>query len=515
MARSPYDRRAELGGLPSPDDTAGTDAQWAPMSDEAWASTAAGERTDAGAWEPPDVAGAADANAASPYGAQGADPYGTQGADPYGTQAAGPSDPYATTVRRASAAEPSYQRQDTAPRAPVPSPPQQEPYVPGRHRSRRERAGQTSGAAYDGVPSPYTGGDVPPAGTAAPSRGSAPAPRGPRPARHGCLSMLLWLAMLVVGFFMTLRLLPLAHSTGKHIPELVSFVPLMLVPTVVCLALALLWRRRVLAVLCALALVVNGFWHAGYLLPGTSVSSAAGTAVASAASTEDGAARIMTLNTLNGRASAADIVRVCKEQHVEVLCLQELTDGMVSDLENAGIDAVLPYHVVSTGASSVSNGGRNGIWTLAPISNVSRNLLPIETSSMPAVNVTIGQRTVRVVSVHPNSPTRGAQDLWNEGLSVIGSLSDYDHAYLIMGDFNSTWDHARFRELLGSSFVDASQSAGEGFHMTYPANSKIPPLIEIDHIVYARDSGIAVSDLQTVEIRGSDHMALLGTLEVS
>ena len=134
---------------------------------------------------------------------------------------------------------------------------------------------------------------------------------------------------------------------------------------------------------------------------------------------------------------------------------------------------------------------------------------------MPAADIVIGSTTVRIVSVHPNSPVRGAEDLWDKGLSVIGSLSDYGHAYLIMGDFNSTWDHARFRTLLGTRFADASQASGEGFHMTYPSNKIVPSLIEIDHIVYARDSGITVSSLKTVEIAGTDHKALIGTLEAN
>jgi endonuclease/exonuclease/phosphatase (EEP) superfamily protein YafD len=148
------------------------------------------------------------------------------------------------------------------------------------------------------------------------------------------------------------------------------------------------------------------------------------------------------------------------------------------------------------------------------MSDTSGNLLSIDTSSMPAASISVGGRTLRVVSVHPNSPVRGAQDLWDEGLSVIGSLSDYDHAYLIMGDFNSTWDHARFRELLGTSFVDAGEQSGEGFHMTYPSYGAFPSLIEIDHIVYAKDANVVVSDLETVKVTGSDHQALLGTLEV-
>ncbi|KFI83296.1 hypothetical protein BPSY_0392 [Bifidobacterium psychraerophilum] len=82
-----------------------------------------------------------------------------------------------------------------------------------------------------------------------------------------------------------------------------------------------------------------------------------------------------------------------------------------------------------------------------------------------------------------------------------------------MGDYNSTWDHSIFRSLLGSRFVDSSEQAGEGFHMTYPANSDLPSVIEIDHIVH--DKGVVVGDMKTVEIAGSDHKALLATLEAT
>lgn len=318
--------------------------------------------------------------------------------------------------------------------------------------------------------------------------------------------------MLIVGALIAIRCIPAEQASGRMVPELASFVPLMLVPAAICAVLAILWRRRVLAVVSILALALMGWWHAGYFMPGAKVSDAGRSAVATA-DASDSAARIMTLNTRNGQASAADIVALVRSQHVEVLCLQELTDDMVAALNQAGISELLPYHVVSDGASSVSNGGRNGIWSLAPMGNISTNLLPIETSSMPAASITVGSTTVRVVSVHPNSPVRGAQGLWESGLSVIGSLSDYDHSYLIMGDFNSTWDHARFRELLGSSFVDAGQTAGEGFHMTYPSDGAIPSLIEIDHIVYSKNSGLVVSDLETATVSGTDHQALLGTLE--
>lgn len=360
----------------------------------------------------------------------------------------------------------------------------------------------TDGAGSDGSP-------VPPAGGKMRRRRER---KGPR---HGCLSLFLWLVMLVVASLMLLRTLSAEQANGSMVPELVAFTPLLFVPIIVCFLLALLWRRRLLAVCCVAAFAVMFWWHAGFFIPSARVSSNAVAATANSASTGDNVARIMTVNTNNGMASAQEIVDICREQNVEILCLQELGGSMLDDLEAAGIDEVLPYSIVSDQATEISNGGRNGIWSAAPMDNVSTNLLPIKTSSMPAADIVVGNQTLRIVSVHPNSPVRGAQDLWDDGLSTISQLQDYDHSYVIMGDFNSTWDHARFRELLGSSFVDAGEQSGEGFHMTFPSTGPVPPLVELDHILYAKDSSVVVSELSTVKISGTDHMALLGTLETS
>lgn len=502
--------------MPSPADT-GTDAQWAPIPDDRWALQDAAyfggdadDGTDAGLEFGDEGYGSEGHGNAAGYGnvpeygnAAGADLGATvaavPGAEGYGnaadadlgaTVAATPQAGYAdatpaparTVVRRPVAASslPGFAGpsavDDTASRRAVPSP-------------QRSDAPARRGRDFDWQP------------------------RERKHAKHGCLSFFLWLAFFVVASFMALRCLPASMANGRAVPELASFVPLMILPLVPIAALAVLWRRRLLAVLSIAALAVMGYWHYGYFIPTSTVTESAKAAVAASASTEDSAARIMTLNTANGAASAAEVVRICREQNVEVLCLQELAGTMLDDLEAAGIDEVLPYHVVSDAASEVNNGGRNGIWTAAPMSNISYNLVDIATSAMPAVDITVGSLVVRVVSVHPNSPVRGAQDLWSEGLQSIQSLGGYSHNYLLMGDFNSTWDHARFRKLLGTSFVDAGQQAGEGFHMTYPSNSKIPSLIEIDHIVYSRGSGISVSELETVEVSGSDHRALLATLE--
>ncbi|MFT8357462.1 MAG: endonuclease/exonuclease/phosphatase family protein [Bifidobacterium aquikefiri] len=336
-------------------------------------------------------------------------------------------------------------------------------------------------------------------------------PRERRHASHGFLSFLLWIISAFIIAIMVIRILPASIANSGFMPLIVSFVPWLALVSALVLVPALAWRRKVLALVSVACILIQIFWHIGYIKPTTTISQAAKTAVASATiNTTDKYARIMTFNTHVGTADVNEIVQTVKDQHVEVLALQEMTQGFIQRLEAAGISKVLPYSVIAS-TKHGDNGGVNGLWTAAPQSDANSNLIPTDASSIPAASITLGTSIVRFGSVHPNSPTRGQQSVWSSGLSTISSLKNYDHTYVLMGDFNSTWDHPSFRSLLGSKFVDSSEQAGEGFHMTYPANSKIPPLIEIDHIVHT--SGVTVGDIETVQIANSDHRALLATLQ--
>lgn len=335
---------------------------------------------------------------------------------------------------------------------------------------------------------------------------------------HRYLDGLLWAATFGVMAVMVLRMTPNGLDGKRYIPLIVAFVPWMAVLSAAILLISLISRRRVLAVISALCLLTQLVWHAGFLYPRVSLSSAARTAVASAtASVDDRYARLMTLNTRNGQADAAQIVQTVREQHVEVLALQELNASMISRLNEAGIRELLPYSVVAS-ASSSDNGGVNGLWSAAPMSERTGDLIPIEASSIPAASIDFDGTVIRFGSVHPFSPRPSNQGLWDRGLGSISQLREDDHTFVLMGDFNATWDHASFRYLLGGRFVDAGENAGEWFHMTYPANKKlfgmipVPAAVEIDHIVH--DRGVVVGDLDAVTVSGSDHKALLGTLEV-
>lgn len=358
---------------------------------------------------------------------------------------------------------------------------------------------------------------------AEPSQGQVPGGRACAPVQartriHRYLDGLLWVTTFGVMAVMVLRMTPNGLDGKRYIPLIVAFVPWMAVLSAAILLISLISRRRLLAVISVLCLVMQLVWHVGFLYPRVSLSSAARTAVASAtASVDDRYARLMTLNTRNGQADAAQIVQTVREQHVEVLALQELNSSMISRLNEAGIRELLPYSVVASTSSS-DNGGVNGLWGAAPMSERTGDLIPIEASSIPAASIDFDGTVIRFGSVHPFSPRPSNQGLWDRGLGSISQLREDDHTFVLMGDFNATWDHASFRYLLGGRFVDAGESAGEWFHMTYPANKRlfgwipVPAAVEIDHIVH--DRSVVVGDLDAVTVSGSDHKALLGTLEV-
>ncbi|MBQ6410607.1 MAG: endonuclease/exonuclease/phosphatase family protein [Atopobiaceae bacterium] len=345
-----------------------------------------------------------------------------------------------------------------------------------------------------------------------------------RAPRHGCLSLFLWIFALCIAVLCAARMLPLDMSVGPLIPKAVSFVPWVIVPAIVILLLALLWARHVLIFFIGMFVALLVWWHAGYFVPSGTLTEAGEGVGQASAFVGDNVVRVMTLNTLNGHADANEVVACVRQNNVEVLALQEVSWSFLEQLAAAGIYDILPYHVESE-AGQWDNGGLNCLFSMTPMDNVNSNLLPMELSAISAGTIEVGGRSLRLVSCHPSSPHLGGEGLWDEGLTTIGSLAGYANCYVILGDFNATWNHARFRELLGTTFVDASEQAGEGFHMTWPSESvtaglrlpfvgSVPPLIEIDHIVYSANSGVFVGDLKTVQIAGTDHLALIGTLEV-
>jgi endonuclease/exonuclease/phosphatase (EEP) superfamily protein YafD len=69
----------------------------------------------------------------------------------------------------------------------------------------------------------------------------------------------------------------------------------------------------------------------------------------------------------------------------------------------------------------------------------------------------------------------------------------------------------QFRDLLTDGYHDAVEQTGSGFAPTFPAGTRFPPVITIDHIL---TRNAEASEIKTIEMPGSDHRSLLATVQM-
>lgn len=217
---------------------------------------------------------------------------------------------------------------------------------------------------------------------------------------------------------------------------------------------------------------------------------------------------VLTVNLHYGSGDPASVVRLARDLDVDVLALEELTAESRLAMEDAGLDELLPHSVA---APDIGPRG-NGVWSRHPLDPVA---VPDGFRRTPvAVEMDLGEQTVFVAVVHPPSPFPANTPEWS---AELGRLADWlgplDGPIIVAGDFNATYDHRPFRDLLATGLRDAAEQVGAGFLPTYPAHRRrIPLLITIDHVLSG--GGVVAVDLQRVDVDDTDHAGLLAVLAV-
>ncbi|GAA1750365.1 endonuclease/exonuclease/phosphatase family protein [Luedemannella helvata] len=218
----------------------------------------------------------------------------------------------------------------------------------------------------------------------------------------------------------------------------------------------------------------------------------------------------MSVNVLAGRADMAQLVGLVRERRVDVLAIQEFTPGTQRRLAGAGLEELLP-HKHTTGAAGVSG---SGLYSRYPLSGLGVRMNPGGFRQVYATVAVPGARPVYVESVHPVPPhlTDSADGLLN-GLAGQPAATPDGPVRVLIGDFNSTLDHAALRRLLGRGYRDAAATVGEGLTPTWPYYGRrvpVTPKVTIDHVL--ADERIGVRDFAAVTVRRTDHRALFATL---
>jgi endonuclease/exonuclease/phosphatase (EEP) superfamily protein YafD len=302
----------------------------------------------------------------------------------------------------------------------------------------------------------------------------------------------------VVPWLLAAAVLPSAvRLVGDHgapwAVMMTVFVPL-LVPVLALLTLlAVVLRSRGTALAGGVVLLVNALWLAPLWISDPPPRS--GQQIVA-----------MTLNMRYGLAAPSKIIERVRAEKVDLLALEELTPEAVSRLQAGGLNAMLPYQVLSP--AGFAHG--SGLWSRWPLS---RGPDWDGVHHMPGATVRVNGQDVVVRVMHPYRTGKFSAAVYRRDYRrVTANAHALDPAVpsIMMGDFNAGRDQQAFRALLGDRWRDAPEYAGSGFTPTWNWWSFLPPVVSLDHILISRQLGAT----RTAVFRapGSDHHGMIAWL---
>ncbi|TVU61645.1 endonuclease/exonuclease/phosphatase family protein [Paenarthrobacter nitroguajacolicus] len=342
----------------------------------------------------------------------------------------------------------------------------------------------------------------------------APALPATRPVRRRASvawSVLALLVALPVAGISLFRAVP--AEWPLVVVQILSFTPWVVLPAALALLLALVGRRLWVVISTAVLLAVQLFW----LFPLD-----AGTAEALPAEAATVPLKVMSLNSEYGEADAASIVRLVRDNGVQLLTLQEHTQRLEDQLRSEGLEKLLP-NLVSEPNDDASGGA---VYSAFPLE--AAGLLPDTPFRMDVTRVLLtdsasgAKSTLHLTNVHALPPVDDRIAQWRSDLGKVARQAARPGNHLLMGDYNSTYDHSEFRELLdsglsgtstgGRKLVDVGTVSGGRFSPTWPMEGLPLPGIVIDHMVTT--PRISSGDYSVHQVPGSDHAAIVASLVI-
>ncbi|MCX4235609.1 endonuclease/exonuclease/phosphatase family protein [Streptomyces sp. A15ISP2-DRY2] len=341
-----------------------------------------------------------------------------------------------------------------------------------------------------------------------------PAPRRPRNTRAGA-----WFAaflLLTVSVVLGCRTADTDAITP--VPQLLAFLPWLLAPTAVALLFAALSHWRIGLVWGVAALAVTAW----YIEPYGKTMEPGGVPVAEI--------RVLTANVEFGKATDG-LIEAVSEQRPDLVFVQECEDTCEKKLDQAFGKAskadkadklkeksrekgkekgkaktgVYPYRQVVASATSEGSDG-SVILSRHPLTPAKG--IPA-TMGMPGATADVDGQEIHLQLAHPMPPLPSTLGTWREELAA---LRDYAAANIgrptvVAGDFNATQDHAAFRRILDTGFMDGARLTGDTRTPSWPALTAPAFGAQIDHVLVSR--GFTATRTRFLELGNTDHRALV------
>lgn len=273
-----------------------------------------------------------------------------------------------------------------------------------------------------------------------------------------------------------------------------AFSPLILIAVSFPLLFALVIRARLTVILIGAFAIALAAMIVPRALPGPNTD----------ADSRGREVTIMSANLLKGRASAATVERLARQNAPQVLALQEVTPEFVEELRADGLLKTYKYSV-GTALPNVQ-----GVLTLStrPLDQTSQ----LGPDSWP--EAIVGGTGLIVRNMHPSPPIRPGEATNNWKRLLAASPSAHPavrgNKRVLVGDFNATLDHKDFRRVVERGYLDAADATGEGLNPTW-SSSRVTKLV-IDHVLV--DNQLHISSYKVYDLPGSDHNAVIAKIRV-
>ncbi|MFG2354932.1 endonuclease/exonuclease/phosphatase family protein [Streptomyces sp. NPDC048521] len=307
--------------------------------------------------------------------------------------------------------------------------------------------------------------------------------------RHGGRRLGAWCAGLPLAAVSAVVGCRVADTDGiTPVPQLLAFLPWLLLPTgfaLLCALLARWWTGLVWGV------VVLGLL-AWYLEPYGTTTEPGGPPLA--------AVRVLTSNVEFGRGTPA-LMPVIRDRRPDVVFVQECEYTCQTTLESGYADAY-PYR------QAVRAAGSHGSLILSRFP-----LQPAEgvdgTMGMPGAVADVRGHAVRLQLAHPMPPLPSQLGLWRRELGRLRAFAaaDKDRPTIVAGDFNASQDHAAFRRILDTGLTDAARLAGHDRAPSWPSRTASVIGAQIDHVLLSPD--FTATGAHFLRLTGTDHRALI------
>ncbi|WP_030661176.1 endonuclease/exonuclease/phosphatase family protein [Streptomyces rimosus] len=319
--------------------------------------------------------------------------------------------------------------------------------------------------------------------------GTGTAPRKRRAARAGAAVLL---------FIVTVPLVFRAVGSDgvTPVPQLLAFLPWLLVPAGFGLVLSLAARWRPGLFWAAAALLVTAAFVRPY---GDGAPAPRGPVLAHL--------RVLTANLEFGRATDG-LLATLRRERPDLVAVQECDpDRCAAALDSAPVRAAYPYRLLAGyGASEGS-----AVLSRFPLT---RDGAVAGDMAMPRAAVAVAGQRLRFQVAHPMPPLPASLGTWRTELGRLRALAaSRGHEPLIVaGDFNSSQDHAAFRAVLDTGLRDGARLAGLPRTPSWPAWTTPVLGVQIDHVLVS--DALRPRAAHFLDLPDTDHRALVVDLDL-